>query len=217
MAIVRTKYDRNYFETAFYREASDSQRNINRLKEILKYKKNGKLLEIGCGKGGFLKLATKHFDIEGMDISEYALNSARKILGDHVYGGNIETASLKSGYYDVIVVFNLLEHLKNPRAVIKKLHKGLKRGGIVIGSVPNNFGLVGKMATSAMNFVDRTHRSVYKPDYWHSAFEEAGFQKIIFFGEVLKNRNSNYYVKNRFWKYISFNLMFLCKKHGKSF
>ena len=155
MAIVRTKYDRNYFETAFYREASDSQRNINRLKEILNYKKNGKLLEIGCGKGGFLKLATKYFDIEGMDISQYALNSSRKILGGHVYLGNIETTNLKSRDYDVIVVFNLLEHLKNPRAAIEKLHKGLKKGGIVIGSAPNNFGLIGKMATSLMNFVDR--------------------------------------------------------------
>ena len=82
----------------------------------------------------------------------------------------------------------------------------------MIGSVPNKFGLTGNMATSVMNFVDRTHCSVHPPDYWNSAFEEAGFKKIIFFGEVLKNRNVNLYVKNKFWKYLSFNLVFVCRK-----
>ena len=212
MAIVRTKYDKNYFETSFYKEAKNSQRNQNRLKEILRHKTNGKLLEIGCGKGEFLKLAIEHFDVEGMDVSEYALNSLRKFLGKKAIEGNIENADLKPGNYDVIVVFNLLEHLKDPRKVIKKLHKGLKKGGIVIGSVPNKFGLIGNMATSAMNFVDRTHCSVYTPDHWHSLFKEAGFKEINFFGEVLKNRNSNRYVKNRFWKHLSFNLIFLCRK-----
>src|SRR3989344_3108313 len=206
MAIVRMKYDKNYFETAFYKEAKNSQRNRNRLREILKHKNRGKLLEIGCGKGEFLKLAMEHFDVEGMDISEYAFSYLKGILGKRICKANIENADLNPGKYDVIAVFNLLEHLKDPRKVIKKLHKGLKKGGIVIGSVPNNFGLIGKMATSVMNFVDRTHCSVHPPGYWHSAFEEAGFKKIYFFGEVLKNRNSNMYVKNKFWKYLSFNL-----------
>lgn len=118
MAIVRTKYDKNYFETAFYREAKNSQRNRNRLREILKHKKKGKLLEIGCGKGEFLKLAMGHFDVEGMDISEYAFSYLRGILGKGIRKANIENADLKSGNYDVIVVFNLLEHLKEPRKVI---------------------------------------------------------------------------------------------------
>ena len=212
MAIVRMKYDKNYFETAFYKEAKNSQRNRNRLREILKHKNRGKLLEIGCGKGEFLKLAMEHFDVEGMDISEYAFIYLKGILGKRIHKANIENAVLKPGNYDVIAVFNLLEHLKDPRKVIKKLHKGLKQGGIIIGSVPNNFGLIGKMATSVMNFVDRTHCSVHPPGYWHSAFEEAGFKKIYFFGEVLKNRNSNMYVKNKFWKYLSFNLVFVCRK-----
>lgn len=212
MAIVRTKYDKNYFETSFYREAENSQRNQNRLKEILRHKPSGKLLEIGCGKGEFLKLAMGHFDVEGLDVSKYALNSLRKFLGEKVVEGNIEDKIIKASNYDVIVVFNLLEHLRDPRKAIKKLHKSLKKGGVVVGSVPNKFGLIGNMATGVMNFVDRTHHSVHKPDYWHSAFEEAGFEKIYFFGEVLANRNINMYIKNRLWKYFSFNLMFICRK-----
>jgi len=45
------------------------------------------------------------------------------ILGDKVRRGNIQNVNLQSAYYDVIVVFNLLEHLREPMKIIKNLLK----------------------------------------------------------------------------------------------
>lgn len=212
MGVIKKKYDKNYFENIFYKEKTNSQRNKNRIGELLIHKNGGRLLEIGCGGVCFLKESEKYFDVTGVDISKYAVNKAKKIFRDKISVGNIENITLKSYHYDVIVVFNLLEHLENPNRAIKKLYSALKAGGILIGSVPNNFGVVGGLVTLFSNIIDKTHCSTYPPSIWHDYFTDAGFISVSFFGEIVIGRNSSFYVKNRFWKFLSFNLMFVCKK-----
>lgn len=212
MSIIKKHYDKSYFENILYKEKFSSQRNKNRIKELLIRKNGGKLLEVGCGEGNFLKEAERYFDVTGIDISEYAINKAKKILGNKVSVGNIERINLQSNYYDAIAAFNLLEHLENPKDVIKKLYSVLKKGGILMGSVPNNFGVVGKSATLISNIIDRTHCSTYPPHVWNGYFTEESFRDISFFGEIMIGRNNNFYIKNKFWKFLSFNLIFICKK-----
>lgn len=212
MSIIKKDYNKNYFENAFYKEKPKSQRNVNRVRELIKHKKRGKLLEIGCGEGNFLHEAQKYFDIQGIDISEYATNKARRLFKDNVSRGNIENITLQPDCYDAIVMFNLLEHLTEPMKVIEKLYDTLKEGGILIGSVPNNFGIIGGLTTALSNTIDKTHCSTYPPSTWYKYFREGGFSKISFFGEITIGRNRSFYVKNKFWKFVSFNLMFVCKK-----
>ena len=78
--------------------------------------------------------------------------------------------------------------------------------------MPNNFGLVGGLVTRLGNFFDRTHVSTLAPDVWRGLFEQAGFTRIDFFGEVTIGRNRAVYVRRRFWPHVSFNLMFACVK-----
>lgn len=212
MNIIKEDYDKNYFKNDFYKEKPKSQRNRNRLRELIRYKKSGKLLEVGCGEGNFLHEAQKHFDIEGIEFSKYATNKARIILGDKVIRGNIKNVNLQSTYYDVIVVFNLLEHLREPMKIIKKLSAALEEDGVLIGSVPNNFGIIGGLVTALSNIFDKTHCSTYPPNIWYEYFTEVGFSEVSFFGEVTLGRNRSFYVKSKFWKFVSFNLMFVCKK-----
>lgn len=212
MGIIKTKYDQNYFENFFYKEKLNSQRNKNRIKELLMYKHGGKLLEVGCGEGNFLKEAEQYFDVTGVDISKHAIRNAKGLLRSKVSVKNVGEIKLQSNYYDVIMLFNLLEHLKTPRSVIKKLYRALKKDGILMGSVPNNFGVIGGLATLISNIVDKTHCSTYPSHFWYKCFRDGGFKKVFFFGEIMIGRNKNFYVKNRFWKFLSFNLMFICKK-----
>ena len=212
LRLVRRKYDKSYSENILYKELRDSQRNKARLREILRHKRGGRLLEVGCAKGGFLKLAREHFDVEGMDISQYVIDAIRTTFGKRVQAGNIETAQLLPERYDVIAAFNVLEHLRDPGSVIQKAYGSLRRGGILIGSVPNNRGPVGRPLTRLSNLLDRTHCSTYPPGRWRRIFEQARFSKVVFFGEMNFGRNLCIYVKRSLWKYISPNLMFLCVK-----
>lgn len=212
MNIMRERYNKDYFESLAYKQVPNSQRSRNHLHEVLAHKKEGKLLEIGCGKGGFLKLAAEYFDVEGLDISKHAVNFLKRTFGPKVRRGDIKNESLPSDYYDVIVIFNVLEHLKSPELTISRIYDSLTKGGITLGSVPNNSGLIGRALTAVTNVVDKTHCSTYSPPRWRTLFEESGFRKVHLFGEVMLTRNLNAFIKNRFWPYLSFNLMFLCVK-----
>jgi len=212
MGIIKTRYDRNYFENYFYREQPHSQRNINRVKELLLHKDTGELLEIGCAEGNFLKEARRHFYVTGLDISPYAVERAQTTLGDSIRVGDIQKSVLPPRHYDAIVAFNILEHFERPANVIEKLYGALAEGGVLVGSVPNNYGIVGGLATLFSNLIDRTHCSTYPPHVWGAAFAEQGFRDVSFFGEIMLGRNNSFYVKNRFWESLSFNLMFVCTK-----
>ncbi|MEN4042411.1 MAG: class I SAM-dependent methyltransferase [Anaerolineaceae bacterium] len=212
MKPAQDKYQRNYYENILFKSNSNSQRNQQGLRELLSYKPGGKLLEIGCGKGEFLELAQKHFDVRGMDISDYATRHAASQHFSFIRNGDIEAENIDQNEYDAIAAFNVLEHLHNPGNALLKLFLGLRQQGVMIGSVPLNAGLIGKTLTSITNMVDRTHVSTYPPHQWRRLFQDTGFSQIQLFGEVTIGKNRNVYIRHRFWPYVSFNLMFVCIK-----
>ena len=189
------------------------ERNKNRLKEILNIKTKGKLLDIGCGKGELLGLTKDYFDIQGIDISPIKIIPLIPKFTNKVCVGDIENMELQQDNYDVVTVFNVLEHLENPNQVVSKIHKSLKQEGFMIGSVPNNFGVIGKLATRMSNF-DTTHISVYSPERWDKVFRNNGFCEISYFGEIMLYRIGKY-LKTKHWRYLSFNLIFICEKNKR--
>jgi 2-polyprenyl-3-methyl-5-hydroxy-6-metoxy-1,4-benzoquinol methylase len=209
LSVIRRRFDRRYFESVAYREIADSQRNRKRLQEITSHKKGGKLLEVGCGQGGLLRLASRHFDVHGIDISSYAIACIKPTFGDQVWRGDVENGSFSAAHYDVILAFNVLEHLEDPGAVIKRIYDSLTDGGVFVGSVPNNSAGVGMILTRFANAVDRTHRFTYPPTRWRTLFRKRGFRNIDFFGEITLGRNLGTFIKNSLWKHVSFNLMFV--------
>ncbi len=156
-------------------------------------------------------MAEEYFQVEGIDISNHAIESIRAHFGERVSVANLEIDPLPTGRYDVIAIFNTLEHLHNPKETINKIVGALKPGGVLMGSVPNNFSLVGGFVTRLGNFFDRTHIATFPPDIWRQLFQQAGFHQINFFGETLLGRNHSIYLRHRWWPYFSFNLMFVCR------
>jgi 2-polyprenyl-3-methyl-5-hydroxy-6-metoxy-1,4-benzoquinol methylase len=206
------QYDRNYYESVLFRSASNSQRNQKGLNELLKFKQEGKLLEIGCGKGEFLKLASQFFNVTGMDVSRYATRYAAADVISRVRYGDVEAEDLSKDEYNAIVAFNVLEHLQNPHLVLAKIFQGLRNQGVLIGSVPLKYGIIGRIYTRITNIVDRTHISTYQPTRWKALFQDTGFSQIQLFGEVPIGKNRNVYVRHRHWPHLSLNLMFVCVK-----
>ncbi len=212
MKILRKNFDRNYFENFAYRSKTGSQRNLNRIKEIFHYHHSGKLLDVGCGLGGFLQDARQYFEVSGCDLSAYAVEYLRPEFGEHVWKQDIEQEALTSNDYDVIAAFNLLEHLPSPRKAIQRIYPALSERGIFIGSVPNRTPLIGSLHTLLTNFFDRTHCSTYSPRVWRKAFRKTGFERIHFFGEVVIGGNFCFYIHHRLWPRLALNLMFVCEK-----
>ena len=112
--------------------------------EIIEYinKRNnerGRLFEIGCGEGGFIKACQQDgWQVYGLDISAecvaYAKNTHKL---DNVFVGDFLEFEIEDAQFDVVIMNHLIEHLPDPRSNFEKIHRILKPGGILCISTPN--------------------------------------------------------------------------------
>jgi len=212
MGFIRTEYNKKYFNNSLFKSFSCSQRNRNRLKEILSRKKGGELFVLGYGDGGLLRLLSSCFEVYGIDISEYAFKSLHHVFGERISLGDVTNFNMKKNTYEVITGFNILEHIKSPEIVLKKIFDSLKEKGIFIGSVPNNSYILGRLFTFLVNRLDRTHVSTYGPAIWKRLFRETGFMDPLFFGEFILTANKSFYIRSSYWKGFSHNMIFIARK-----
>ncbi len=98
--------------------------------------KKGKILDVGCGTGDFLKhMASSGWEADGVETDKGAKRVAEKKLGKKIE----EKLDLvnEENKYDVISLWHVLEHVYNVEGYLKKLNKLLKRGGVLVVGVPN--------------------------------------------------------------------------------
>jgi len=201
MRFFKTDYDESYFNTVVEANPFLKKDIEQKIQLIKSYKKHGDLLEIGCGDGTLLKKIHSDYNIKGVDISEFAIAKASKILDDKKLKVlDIEKENI-DGDFDIIIAFDVMEHLKDPAKVIKKIKDALRKDGIFIFSVPNNYGIFGKIMTTIFNFIDKTHVSTFKREKWINLLNDNKFDI-----EVV-NHGLFGYQKRDFAKHFSFNLV----------
>lgn len=102
---------------------------------------HGRLLEVGCGRGDFLKLIISekpHLQVEGLEINPEALITLKQKKIKHSSENLNIFADENKNQFDVVCCFQVLEHVSNPKTFIEECLKLLKTGGLLICAVPNN-------------------------------------------------------------------------------
>jgi SAM-dependent methyltransferase len=98
----------------------------------------GRLLEVGCGAGFFLKAAERAgWQVEGIELSEDASQFAIERLHLPIRRDRAEEAPIEPGTFDVAAMFDVIEHLFEPRAVLTAIARALKPGGLLVITTPN--------------------------------------------------------------------------------
>jgi 2-polyprenyl-3-methyl-5-hydroxy-6-metoxy-1,4-benzoquinol methylase len=103
----------------------------------------GKLLDVGCGDGRFLRHAKEQgFEVWGIDFDKKTVGNVKRNLGiDTVFAMSLEEfykyAKERGLKFDVITFFEVLEHQDKPREFLEMVKELLKEGGYIAGSVPN--------------------------------------------------------------------------------
>lgn len=111
----------------------------SRIKLIKKFlTKEMRLLEIGCSAGMFLFHIKNYVrEIVGIDYDSKAAHFASKKCSCPVFDTDIEDTGLNKQAFDIICMFQVLEHVRNPCEFLKKCEKYLKPNGIIYIEVPN--------------------------------------------------------------------------------
>ena len=112
-----------------------------KIAKFLPKNKDARILDAGCGAGGFLKVCEEkgYTNLRGWDFSEKAVDLAQKIASSATIKCFDVNSTLPScGTYDCIVMIELLEHIENDKRLLINYMDSLKKNGFILGSVPNS-------------------------------------------------------------------------------
>ena len=98
----------------------------------------GRVLDIGCGSGGYLAfLADLGWACEGIEQGANSRRYAQQELGLTVHADLRQLQNFPDGYFDVVTMWHVIEHLVNPRDTLAAVHRVLKPGGLLLLRTPN--------------------------------------------------------------------------------
>ncbi len=97
----------------------------------------GRILDVGCGRGVVLgPLADRGFDVHGVEISAEAARGADDRAEIRI-ASKLSDAEYAASSFDQIIIWHVLEHLRDPVGTLNEAHRILKPGGRLIVAVPN--------------------------------------------------------------------------------
>lgn len=101
--------------------------------------KPGKVLDIGCATGIFLNaMKQQGWECYGIEPSTYAAQYAASRFGIEVFNGFLAECPYEDEFFDAVTLWDVLEHLPDPREELARVWQLLKPGGLLVVSMPNS-------------------------------------------------------------------------------
>jgi len=186
---LKKLYDENYFfgdpgKFGYHDYLSEKQNRVALFKtkrDFLEktFPEGGRLLDVGCADGSFLELFSSSWTTEGVELSESIWNKIPEPLRSRVYQGFFEDFR-PSAPYDVVTLWDVVDHVVDPRLALQKACDLLKPGGMlgmVTGDLSSLFArLMGKYWYL---YIPPVHLSYFSRRSIHKLFGEIGLEPPI--------------------------------------
>ena len=109
-----------------------------RRRRIQKYKKPGRILDIGCGRGVFLNVMKKTgWNVAGTEHDWITADAIANRYDIHIAAGNPGEWGFPTGSFDVVTMYHVLEHMSDPESAIGECSRILEKGGLLVVATPN--------------------------------------------------------------------------------
>ena len=172
-----SKYDYDYQTENEERLFKIARKTLACLEKIL-HNDTGNLLEIGCGRGYFLKIAKEQgWNVTGVEISEDASDFAKSKLNLNVVSGELLDAKFPDKEFDVVIMRHSLEHVSNPSEVLDEISRILGRGGGLLRITgPHIYIIASKLCGKAWEWLSPpAHLYFFSPSTLKQILQKYGF------------------------------------------
>jgi len=144
--------------------------------------KGSKILDIGCGYGAFVHFCVQQgYNAYGIDFSREHITAGREMLGlgERLILGDIKELRQIVGQdkkFKLVTLFEIIEHVENPRGLIQDACEVLDMGGLLVLSCPNE----ARWQPTRRIFVDHPphHLTRWRPDTLRRFLENEGFEHV---------------------------------------
>lgn len=145
-------------------------------KKVFSFKRSGTLLEIGSAFGFFLKLVSDNFDVLGFEICKEATSFAKSLLNITVTSQNFLEYQ-PTNLFDVICMWDVIEHLVNPDIYLEKISSLTKSGGYIFISTGDISSLIARLRKSKWRLIHPpSHIHYFSKSSLSSLLKKNGFK-----------------------------------------
>jgi SAM-dependent methyltransferase len=140
----------------------------------------GTLLDVGANYGHFLAQAQQRFRAVGIEPSAAVVAWGREHLGVELERGSIETdIPAYAGQFDAITMFDVIEHLPDPRSALRRCRRYLKPGGKLFITTPDTGAVVARLLGRHWHYIDLVeHISLFSAANLTRLLGDCGFHLV---------------------------------------
>jgi len=137
------------FETGYHSELAHNPQSVaqhqkealDNLRRLHEHRRGGTLLDVGCSTGLFLHAAHQAgWAVKGVEYSADTAQMARKTYGFDVRTGALGDADFQGEKFDVITLWDVLEHVPDPKQTLRHVLARLADDGLLLIKTPNVSG-----------------------------------------------------------------------------
>jgi 2-polyprenyl-3-methyl-5-hydroxy-6-metoxy-1,4-benzoquinol methylase len=149
------------------------------LDKFEKYRKNNRMLDVGCGEGWILETAkARGWEVYGTEFSSKAIDICRK-KGIMMYAGVLNPEKIEEREFDVIISTQAIEHINNPREEVFNVHQLLRTGGLFYITTPNFNSYLRLFLRDKYSIIEYPeHLSYYTRKTLNKLLQQSGFRKV---------------------------------------
>lgn len=162
-------------------------------------KRQGIIVDVGCGPGIFLNEARSHgFEVIGVDVSREVAGLAKKRYKVPVRVGEFENINFNENSFDVVACFQTFEHMLEPMEFLSSVYRALKPGAWIVLTTPNRDSLWKIfMRNRWFSYQHMEHLYFWGKRSLLKAFSEAGFREVSLFNDTWR-----YYLVSEFMLFM---------------
>lgn len=163
-------------------ESTRFKRRMRRINaEISELVSGGTLLDVGCGRGEFLFGMTKYrqWTLRGLEMNPSLAQFVAEVFHVPVLTGRLDQALPGSVMYDVITLWDVFEHLRDPEDALDRLKESLSRGGLLVVKMPNPESLGARLFGACWSgWGVPQHYFTWPPEAFKAFVQERGLRVI---------------------------------------
>ncbi len=146
---------------------------------VRKHSNGTTLLDVGCGEGFFLFNAyNAGYRTNGIELSQEAAAYGKREFNLEIEASAFEELNLPENYFDVVTMWQVLEHIPYPLETLKEAHRILKPGGLIAVSTPDFGGIPSRILRRNWWNIRSLHINQFTTSTLIGILQNAGFRNV---------------------------------------